>query len=184
MNYEVLLPDGGKAIAVVIANALRIAWIVWHEFEIGPIEPIQLRQFVERQHAVNQKHLVIGDGEGALHETAQLNRHLRVEFEADHRSAPTAFERRLEQPHQIFGLFFDLNLGITDDPERTLPLDGVTGEQSSNELQRHLFQGDDANAAVIARQPDEALDLLRHADKRVHRLAVFRPRELKRDRKT
>ena len=37
---------------------------------------------------------------------------------------------------------------------------------------------------AAARQLDEALDLLRHADERVHRLAVARACELQRDRET
>ena len=39
-----------------------------------------------------------------------------------------------------------------------------------------------ANGMVAAAwQPDETFDLLRHADERVHRLAVFHARELQRD---
>ena len=43
VDDEVLLPDGGKAVAAVVADALGIARIVRHEFEIGPVEPGELR---------------------------------------------------------------------------------------------------------------------------------------------
>ena len=39
-----------------------------------------------------------------------------------------------------------------------------------------------AGVAFRGRQPDEALDLVRHADQRVHRLAVAGAHELQRDR--
>ena len=67
--------------------------------------------------------------ERALHEAAQLGRHRRFHFEPDHRAAAAALERGLEQPHQIFGLFLDLDFGVADDAERALPLDGVAREQ-------------------------------------------------------
>ena len=75
MDDQILLPDGGEAIAAMVADALGIARIVGHEFEIGPVEPGELGQIVERQHAVDQEHLVVGDRQRALHETAQLRRH-------------------------------------------------------------------------------------------------------------
>ena len=75
VDDQVLLPDGGEAVAAMVADALGIARIVRHEFEIGPIEARELRQLVERQHAVDQEHLVVGDGERALHESAQFGRH-------------------------------------------------------------------------------------------------------------
>ena len=44
VDDQVLLPDGGEAIAAVIADALGIARIVRHEFEIGAVEPGELRR--------------------------------------------------------------------------------------------------------------------------------------------
>ncbi len=88
----------------------------------------ELRQLVERQHAVDQEHLVVGDRERALHEAAQLRRHRRFDLEPDHRAAAAALERGLEQPHQVFGLFLDLDVGVADDAERALPLHRVARE--------------------------------------------------------
>ena len=44
VDDQVLLPDGGEAVAAVVADALGIARIVGHEFEIGPVEPGELRR--------------------------------------------------------------------------------------------------------------------------------------------
>ena len=129
VDDQVLLPDRGEAVAGVIADALGKARIVRHEFEIGPIDGEKLRQLVQRQHALDQEHLVVGDRERALHEAAQLGRHRRFHFEPDHRAAAAALERAFEQPHQVFGLFLDFEVGVADDAERALPLDRVAGKQ-------------------------------------------------------
>ena len=90
---------------------------------------------------------------------------------------------RLEQADEILGLFLDFDVGVADDAERALPLDGVAGEQARNEQAGRLLERDQADrVAVLAGQADEALDLLRHADQRVHRLAVADARELQRER--
>ena len=132
MDDEVLLADGGEAVAAMIADALGKARIVRHEFEIGPVEAHELRQLVERQHAVDQEHLVVAT-ERALHEAPQLGRHGGFDLEPDHRSAPAPLEHGLELAHQVFGLFLDLDFGIADDAERALPLERVAREQLADE---------------------------------------------------
>ncbi len=182
VDDQVLLADGGEAIAAMIADALGEARIVRHEFEIGPVEAHQLRQFVERQHAVDQEDFVVAI-ERALHEAPQLGRHGGFHLETDHRSAPAPLEHGLELAHQIFGLFLDFDFGIADDAERALPLERVAREQLADEQSGELLDGDDARRrAFRGRQPDETIDLVRHADQRVHRLAVAGAHELQRDR--
>ena len=51
-------------------------------------------------------------------EVAQFRRHLAVELDADHRTAAAALQRRLEEAHQILGLFLDLDIAVADDAER------------------------------------------------------------------
>ena len=60
MNNEILLTNGRETVAGVIADAFGITRVVRHEFEIRPIQTHELRQFVEREHAVDQENLVIG----------------------------------------------------------------------------------------------------------------------------
>ena len=182
VDHQVLLPDGGEGVAAVIADALGIARIVRHEFEIGALDPGELRQIVERKHAVDQEDFVVGDRQRALHEAAQLGRHHRVELQPDHRAAPPLLKRGFERAHQVFGFFLDFHFRVADDAEGALPFDGVAGEQQPDEQRRCLLERDEADIMIAAaRQPDEALDLLRHADERVHRLAVAHTRELQRD---
>ena len=109
VDDQVLLPDGGKAIAAVVADALGIARIVRHEFEVGPVEPGELREIVERKHAVDQEHLVVGDRERPLHEFAQLGRHGALELKPDHRTAAALFERGLVEAYEVFRLFLDFH---------------------------------------------------------------------------
>ena len=183
MDDQILLADRREDIAAMIAHALGMARHVGHEFQIGPVEPRQLRQFVHRQHAVDQEHLVVGHGQRALHERAQLLRHRRLDFEADHRSATAALQRRLEHAHKIFRLFLDFEFRVADDAERALPLHRVAGKQPADEQARGLLQRHQPHRLVLARrQTDEAVDLAGHADQRVHRLAVGDARKLQRDR--
>ena len=67
--------------------------------------------------------------------------------------------------------------------KRALPVHGVTREQAADEQRRRLFERDQrAPSRRPLRQHDEALDLVRHADERIHRLAVADARQLQRDR--
>src|SRR6516165_153692 len=183
VNHEIFLTNGSETVAGMIADAFGITGIVRHEFEIRPIQTHQLRQFVEREHAVDQEDLVIGARQRPLHEPTQFHRHGGFELEANDRSAPSALEDRLELAHQIFGLFLDLDLGITNDAEGALPLDRVTGKKAGDEKPDHLLERDHPGGgrSLGTRQADEALDLVRHADERVHRLAVARARQVQRD---
>ena len=183
MDDEVLLADGREAVAAVIADAFREARVVGHEFEVGPVEAHQLRQLVERQHAVDQEDLVVAASKRALHEAPQLSGHRRFHLEADHRAAPAALEHRLELANQILGLFLDFDFGVADDAEGALPFERITRKQLADEQSGELLDGDDARRrSITGRQPDETIDLVGHADQRVHRLAVAGAHELKRDR--
>ena len=151
MDDQILLPDRREDIAAMIANAFGMARHIGHEFEIGPVEPRQLRQFVHRQHAIDQQNLVVGGGERALHEGAQFFRHLGFDFEPDHRSPPPPLQRGLEQADQIFGLFLDFEFGVADDAESALTFDGIAGEQPADEQTGGLLQRDQPDRAILAR---------------------------------
>ncbi len=184
MDDQVLLPDRREDVAAVIANALGMTGNVGYEFEIGPVEPRQLRQLVHGKHAFDQQHLVVGGGQRALHERAQFLRHGRLDLEPDHRSPAPPLQRGLEQADQILGLFLDFEFGVPDDAERTLALDGIAGKQPADEQAGRLFQRDQPHRAVLAGgQADETVDLAGHADQRIHRLAVADARQMQRDRK-
>ena len=183
VDDEVLLADGSEAVAAMVAHPLGIARIVGDEFEVRPVETHELGKLAERKDAVDQEYLVVAAGERPLHEAPQLDRHRRLDFETDHRSAPAALEHGLELAHQVFRLFLDLDLGIADHPEGALPFDRIAGEQASDEQAGRLLEGNDPRGgrSVGARQPDEALGAVGNADQRIHRLAVAGARKVQRN---
>ena len=181
VNDQILLADRSETVAAVIADAFGIARIVGYEFEIRAIEPGELRQIIQRQNTVDHENLIIGDGQRALHEAAQFNRHCGIELKPDHRTATTLLERGLVEPHEIFRLFLDFNFRVADGAEGALPLYCVAREKPANMQRSRFLERNQANSLIAAWQPDETIDLLRHADERVHRLAVFHARELQRD---
>src|SRR6185437_856703 len=98
---------------------------------------------------------------------------------------PTLLESGLEQTDQIFRLFLDFHFGIANGTKRAMPLDGIAWKQPADEQRGRPFEGDQPDALIAAaRKPDESIDLLRHAYKCIHRLAVFHARELQRDRES
>src|SRR5262245_5494732 len=182
MDNKIFLANCRKAVATVVAYALGITRIVRGKFEIGPIELRKLIEVVEREKTIDPEDLVVGDCQRALHETAQLWRHCSAELEPDHRSAPALFQRRFKQPHEVFGLFFDFNLGVADGAECSLPFCRVAWKESADEQRCRFFQRDQSNNMISAAgELDEPFYLLRHADERIHRLAVFAAGELQGD---
>ena len=180
VDDEILLPDRGKAIAAVIADAVGIARRVGHEFEIRPVELRELRHLVQRQHAVDFEHAAIGGTKRALHKVLQLGRHVCFDVEPDHQSAATALQRGLEQPHQVFGFFKDFQFGVADNTERADSLHRIAWEELADKKTGRAFDRDQPDFSAFARlrQPHESLDAVRHADERVHRLAILGARQL------
>src|SRR5262249_59902667 len=118
---QVLLADGREAVAAVVADALGIAWVVRHEFEVGPLQARELRELVEGEHAIDQEDLVVADRERARHEATQLGGHRRPDLEPDHRAAAAPLEHGLELTHEILGPFLDLDLALADHAQGPLP---------------------------------------------------------------
>ncbi len=143
-----------------------------------------MRQIVEAEHALDDEQLVAGDFELLRHELAQVLGHGGLDFEPDDAAAPALLQRRLEQPHEILGLFLDFEVAVADDAETALPLHVVAGEEPAGVEHDHLLERDEAGRAGLGeiRQADEALDLVRQADQRVQHLAVALPRQFQRDR--
>ena len=135
MDDQVLLPDSGEGIAAVIADALRIARIVRHEFEIGPVELGELRKIVERQHAVDHENLVIGHRESTLHVSAWARKCLFrdeqlggiVGLLSGGEQARVALARLMLQPADLLILDEPTNdldlgsLGVLEDALETFP---------------------------------------------------------------
>ena len=133
VDDEVLLPDRGETIAAVLAHPLGKARIERRELEIGPVEADELRQFLERQHALDIDDARRHDVDVAGDEGAQRFRHARLDLEPDHRAAAAPLQRALVKPHQILGLFLDLDVAVADDAETALPDHLEAGKQQRAE---------------------------------------------------
>src|SRR6185503_16550346 len=182
MDNQVLLADRCEAVAALIFDTLRKPRIIGHEFQIWPIERDKLRQLIEREHPIDNEHLIVRDTQRTLHEQTQLLRHRGIDLESDHRSETPALQRRLEQPDQILGLFLDLDIAVADDAETALPLHRIAGEQPPDEQASGMLERDEARAAVLGvRQANETVDDARDTDQRVHAASIARARKVHRN---
>ena len=183
MDDDVLLPDGGKAIAAMLADTLGEARTVGQELQIGPIDGDELRQVIDADHAWDDVHLVVRDGERALHQLAHRFRHVLLDLQPDHQAATAALQRAFEEADEVLRLFLHLDVGVADEPESALSAHLVAREEPGDEEAEHVLQHGEAEriGLRLARNLDEALDAARHADERLHRPALF-PGELQRER--
>ena len=83
MDDDVLLADGGEAVAVELADALGEADVERLEHEVGPLGDDQLGDVGEPQHALLDEHGVVADVELLHHEALQARRHQPVDLEPD-----------------------------------------------------------------------------------------------------
>src|SRR6266567_3622044 len=95
MDDDVLLPDRGKAIAAVIADALGKTRVVGGEDEIGALVGDQLCGIVEAEDALRREHIGRGGVEVLAQKAPQIGRHPRVDTEMDDMAAPAPLERAL-----------------------------------------------------------------------------------------
>ena len=183
MDDEILLPDRQEAIAAVVAHTLREARIVGLELELRPVEPDDLGQFVQGQHAIEHEGLVGHHADLLGDERTQRGRHQAVVFEPDHRSTSTPLESGLEEEDEIFGLFLDFEIAVADHAERARSLQQVAGEQRLGEEPDQCFERNETRrAAFERRQVDEPFALRRQADQRLQHATVAGTNEFQRDR--
>ena len=151
VDDDVLLADRREAVAAMLADALGKTRIVGRELQIVARHGDDLRDLVERQRAVQHADAARRHAELAGDEIAQFRRHLLVELDADHRTAAAALQRRLEEAHQIFGLFLDLDIAVADEAERAGALDLVAREQLADEQADRFLERDEADAISCGR---------------------------------
>ena len=120
VDDDVLLPDGGEAVAGMLADALRKARRIGLELQVRAIDVHELRHGFDAEHARNDLHLRVGDRERVLHQRAQRLRHPLLDLEPDHKAAPSLLQRTLEETDEILRLFLHLDVGIADQPEGAL----------------------------------------------------------------
>ena len=97
VDDHVLFADGGKAVSGVFADAFGKSRIVRLEAQIVARRLGDLGQRIERQKAGQHGDAVFRNAEFADDEMAQLQRHFRIDLDADHRTTPAALQRGLDR---------------------------------------------------------------------------------------
>ena len=139
-------------------------------FSSGRSALIDLAEFFEREQAIDQHDAGCDDVDVAGDESAQPLRHAGVDFESDDRPAPPTFQRAFEQPHQVFGLFFDFDVTVTDDAEAAVAGHLVARKKLADEGEDDLFEQHEARwpGPARLRQFDEAIDARRETHQCIH----------------
>ncbi len=179
MDNQILVADGGEAITAEIADALGEARIEGHELEVREIIHDQFVDVGDAENAVDAEDVGFLHAGLSGHESAQRIGNAGIELKADDVAAAPPLQRAFEHAHQVFGLFFDFDVAVPQDPETALRLDLEAGEQVVQEHAHHVFQADEAHAG--ARQPREAADVGRQRDEPLQRFGVFAVRQFERD---
>src|SRR5436190_5922083 len=117
----------------MLADALRKAWRVGLELQVGPVDCNKLRDIVDSEQSRDDVHLVVGHCHGALHERAKRVRHALLDLEPDDDAATALLQRSLEEADKVFRFFLYLDVGVADRPEGALAAHLVSGEEPGNE---------------------------------------------------
>ncbi len=80
----------------------------------------------------------------------QVARHARLDAEADDVAAAAALQRRFEEPHQVLGLFLDLDLAVAQDAEHAAPRHREAGKQMVEIQPDHLLERQEADRLARA----------------------------------
>ena len=141
VDDDFLVANGGKAVAGEVADALGKADPEAAEPQVRSLVDDQLLGIDQVEEPVERKDIFLVDPEFGDDEAPQILRHRRVDDEADDRAAAAALERQLEDPHQVLGLFLDLDLAVADDAELTLALKIEAGKQAVEKTSSPLAPG-------------------------------------------
>src|SRR5215467_12325956 len=183
MNDDVLLPDGGKAIAAKIPNPLGKAHIVGRKREIGAlIDDDELFKVIKAEDPVGREHVRRGGVELFHQKAPELCRHRCIDSEMDSVPAPTLLQRGLIETHEILGLLLDLDLAVAQQAKDPLRDDRKARKQMVEEQRDHLFDWQEPDSAP--RHTNEAVDRGRDQCQCLQANAVADPFELERQTKT
>ena len=98
--------------------------------ELGPVERVQRPEAGEVERAVDDGDVAVGELELAAEQLEHLVGHRRVDLEAhDAAEASCAGAARLDRLEEVFGLVFELEVGVAGDAERIVRDDVHPGEQ-------------------------------------------------------
>src|SRR5262249_12397436 len=105
-------PDGGKAVAMMLANPLREAADERLELKVWPVGDDQLIGVGKPNEALLHEALALRDLELLCDEALEPGWHRGFDLKPDDGATPPALQRRFEQSHQVLGLFLDLDVTV------------------------------------------------------------------------
>ena len=79
----ILLADGGKTIAAILAHPLGEAGVIGAEFQFRPVNRDNFGGLVEGEHTIDQKHLVRLDFQLLHHKIAKAFGRGRIDFKPE-----------------------------------------------------------------------------------------------------
>ncbi len=137
----------------MLPNALWKARRVGCELQVRPVFIDQLGKIPDAQKPSRFRDNRVDSAKFILYDGFQLFRHAGFNFKANHPAPPPALDGTTEISNQIFGFFFDFDIAVPDDPERTSTQNFIAWEKKPSEtpqkrLHRHI-------ASFSARYPDE-----------------------------
>ena len=122
---------------------------------------------------------VVADVELLHHEAPEPRGHLPVDLQPDDVAAAAALERRLVEGDEILGLLLDLDVAVAQDAKGALAARDEAGKQLGDEHADRRLDADEPGSEPgairgggVGGQPDEARQLARDRQQRVHGLAV------------
>ncbi len=154
-------------------------------FQVGPVVHDELARLRETEESFHLHEFAFRHSKLVYDELTQRRRRPCLDLQADNAATTAAFQRALEIANEVFGLFLDFDIAVTQQTESALPDHRVTGKQPVEEQADHVFQTDEADPASASR----AGSLMKRStcvgteQQRVHQLAVRCPAELQREGK-
>ena len=180
------MPDRREAIAAMLLHALRKSGVIGRKLQVRTINRHELRQFVEREHSLDEYDPGGNNVDVAGDKRAQRFRHAGFDFEPDDGAASSPLEGAFVEPDQVLRFFFDFDVAIANDAKGALPDYFMAREQQSNKcddepIQRHEPSGRPQRPVG---QPHETLDTAGNAHEGAHCSSVLWIEQLKRKGET
>ena len=153
-------PDRGKAIAAVIADALREARLVGREHQVRPLVDDELLGVGKAQDAVDDEHVIVGHQlELVDDEVAQILGHRGFDLSGSRVPRRRRLSAVSNSADQVLGLFLDLDVAVAQQPESAAAVDLEAREQQVDEAPTITCSMRATKRWPPPGQADEPLDL-------------------------
>ncbi len=154
LDHDVLLADGGEAVAVVRQDALGIARGEGRELEVRARLAADRAQVAQAEHAGGLGDHCRVDVELLAQQRLGRGVAVLVELEQHRASAPPPLDRGAEQADEILGFLLHLDVAVAQHAEQAVAEDAEAGEELVGVAHDQLLDRDVDR--LLARHPYEA----------------------------